>query len=293
MRILQGHRGPVLCLAYAPDGRSLASGGWDKTVRIWDTAAGTPRAVLQDNPEKRRPVLALAFSPDGRTLAVGTDQGLALWDVVTGPATTLSAGGTVHTLAFSPDGRTLATEGRLWDLAHQRVQRNLPRTHHDLYGLAFAPGGTLLAAACGRSGRRSADGGEVQVLDPVDTRATWDVLGTGAVFRCLAISPDGGLLAAGGAGGELRLWDLPRRRERHRWGGHADVVLGTAFTPDGRTLASASVDGVIRLWDTAGGPAREAFDWDISTVRAVAFAPDGMTAAAGGFDSRILVWDLE
>jgi WD40 repeat protein len=66
VRVLRGHKGRVCALAYAPDGRTLASGGNDRRVRLWDAATGSERLALQGHPAC---VYALAFSPDGRSQA--------------------------------------------------------------------------------------------------------------------------------------------------------------------------------------------------------------------------------
>jgi WD40 repeat protein len=82
MRVLRGHKGRVCALAYAPDGRTLASGGNDRKVRLLDAATGSERLALKGHPAC---VYALAFSADGRSLASGGGQRcLRLWDVAAG-----------------------------------------------------------------------------------------------------------------------------------------------------------------------------------------------------------------
>jgi WD40 repeat protein len=283
MRYLDGHRRPVLCLAYSPDGCTLASGSSDATVRLWDTASGEQRASFT----AYGTVMSLAFSPDGGALAVGTSDRLSLWGARTqSHLADLSHASVFHTLAFSPDGRLLAAESRLYDIPHQRVQQALPTFRLPLYGLAFAPDSSFLAAAVG-----GGDRGEVLVLEPVEGSA-WTTLADGAMFRCVAISPDGRTIAAGGRGERVRLWDVESRREWASLDGHTDTVLGVAFTPDGRALVTATIDGIVKVWDLGSGTERAAYNWEIGTIRAVAVAPDGMTAAVGGFDNRVLVWDL-
>ena len=89
--LLKGHADVVRCLGFAPDGRTLASGSYDGTVRLWDVATGREQAVLRGHTGW---VLAVAFAPDGRAVASGgNDQIVRFWDVATGHESNRSPGG--------------------------------------------------------------------------------------------------------------------------------------------------------------------------------------------------------
>lgn len=101
------HAGPVWALAFAPDGKTVASGGADNMIRLSDVQTGKELRTLKGHAHL---VLSLAFSPDGRILASGSyDETLRLWDPRSGASTlTLPLGGWVQAVRFSPDGKTLA-----------------------------------------------------------------------------------------------------------------------------------------------------------------------------------------
>ncbi len=138
-------------VAFSPDGRLLACGGGEMTVRVWDPVAGTQPRTLTGHTKN---VLAVAFSPDGRLLAsAGWDKTVRLWDPVAGTDLRTLTGHTknVTAVAFSPDGRLLASAGhdktiRLWDPAAGTSLRILTGHTGMVLSVAFSPDGRLLAS---------------------------------------------------------------------------------------------------------------------------------------------------
>jgi WD40 repeat protein len=160
--ILKGHHDPV-CWAFSPDGKTIASGGLDKTVKLWDVATGSQRATFVGHQDS---VHGVTFSPDGRTLAsCGSSRSIKLWDVagMKEKSTLVEVVGGhpldwVNCLAFSPDGKTLAsgnndTEVELWDVASGE-KRFLNRCHpcSEHVGLLFLEptNSRIVAAGQGR-----------------------------------------------------------------------------------------------------------------------------------------------
>src|SRR5262249_37379593 len=101
--------GFVSSVACSPDGKRLATGSWDRTVKLWDAATGQELLTLKGHSEA---ILSVAFSPDGKRLATGSqDQTVKLWDAATGQELLTLKGhsNVVRSVAFSPDGKRLAT----------------------------------------------------------------------------------------------------------------------------------------------------------------------------------------
>src|SRR5579864_1671349 len=148
--VLRGHNDWIYGLTYSPDGRRIASGSKDKTVRIWDAEAGKELFCLRGHDEDARSV---AYSPDGRWIASGSkDKSVRIWDAETGQERLCLRGhqGEVKAVAFSPDGRSVASGSsdktvRLWDADIGQLIHVL-QSHRGIYCVAFSPDGRRLVS---------------------------------------------------------------------------------------------------------------------------------------------------
>jgi WD40 repeat protein len=295
LAVLTGHTDEVYSVAFSADGKTLASGSNDHSVRLWDVASH--RQIGSPLTGHTGQVHSVVFSPDGKTLATGSwDHSLRLWDVASHRQLGLPLTGHtnwVYSVAFSPDGKTLASGSadhsvRLWDVASHR-QIGSPLTGHTdwVVSVAFSPDGKTLASG-------SADH-SVRLWDVAKHRQLGSPLtGHTDIVEWVVFSPGGKTLASGSDDHSVRLWNVAS----HRQVGSSlisrnSAVYSVAFSRDGKTLASGGLDQSVRLWDVAshrqlGLP----LTGHTEAVSSVTFSPDDKTLASGSNDHSVRLWDV-
>jgi WD40 repeat protein len=224
---LQGHAFSVTALAFAPDGKTLASatGSWlpdgaPGEIKLWDVATGKERATLAKLPIM---ILALAFAPDGKTLA-SSSKTVKLWDVGTGKEKRELPGGG-WSLAFAPDGKTLAVGGGV-------LEDNTP--------------------------------GAVTLWDLTTGKERATLPGHTGAVSCVAFTPDGRTLASADTKGTVMLWDVATAKERVTIPnpGHSFFLQSLVVTPYGKTVIATLMgkdDLELKEWDVAGGKERATY----------------------------------
>ncbi len=287
--------GNVTSVAFSPDGKVLASGGWDDMVRLWDVKTGEQLRVIFAH---KAMVATVAFSSDGKYLASrgGLDGIVRLWNPATGAELRKFEGlskvnpwrfNRDTALAFAPDGKTLAVgDAKVLHFFDPATGKETGKLDGHL---------STLCVAYSADGKTLASGG----IDGHDKHSLrlWDVEGAKELRRCelpkdeppisVAFSPDGKSLAAVVEEDDLRVFDTATGKPTHRLGHYwASRVV---FAPDGKALVSAR-GPVLRVWDPTTGKERfQEFEGHHSGVSAVAVTPDGKTIATAGDGVRL--WD--
>ena len=300
----RGHTGPVNSVAFSADGKRIATGSTDRTVKVWDAASGQELHAIKGHTS---PVNSVVFSPDGKRIATGSGVfqqfipgELKVWDVATGQELLTLKGhnGPVSSVAFSPDGTRLASGSgdgtvKVWDVASGQ-ELHAFKENGPVNSVAFSPDSTRLASG---SGMLTILGG-VKVWDVASGQELCGLKGHTAGVDSVAFSPDGKRIASGGFDKIVKVWDAANGQELLPLKGHSERVTSVAFSPDGKRIASGSFDKMVKVWDADKGLELLTLKGHTNVVASVVFSPDGkqLASSSGGLfhpDSpgELKLWD--
>lgn len=296
------------CIEFSPDGKILASGGWNQlhSVVLWDVTTGQQKAAFQRNIPNSHglDVRCLSFSSDGKTLASGQGDGIiTLWDIKTGKQKKLSGVHSSHVygMSFSPTDNQLLVSGSsdelwLWDVdkgKHQsiyinRVMFDVEPDGSKIYvqpsvlGLSFSSDGKTLATThVDRTVR----------LWDIETKTEKSILkGHTEFVHKVQFSPDGKTLVGGCWKETVLLWDVTTGEQKATLTGHTSEIDGVAFSADGSTIAST--DGnTVRLWDATTGKQKSILQGFTPRINSIEYSPDGTVIASAGSDGTVRLWN--
>jgi WD40 repeat protein/serine/threonine protein kinase len=287
---LRGHSRRVFAVAYTSDGKRLATGGDDRTIRLWDAATGRELACLRGHTNIVRGV---AWSPDGKRLASASEDGTArVWDAADGRALRrfTGHGSAVIAVAWRPEGTGIATTGydsrvRVWDpdTGHESIS---PKLWDGSWGqaVAWSPDGKRLAVSGWNHEARVCDAETGKVVASL-VKHTNGILGV-----CWA--PDGKRVATASWDQTVRIWDPETGTEKSVLRGAESWLYALGWSPDGKWLAAGGGNRAVQVWDADTGKPQSVLRGNLSEVRALAWSPDSGSVAATSEEGVTRIWDV-
>ena len=290
-----GHPSMIKSVAFSPDGKLLASGSEDWTIKLWSTHEGRLIKNIKGHSDQ---VTSISFSPDNKLLASGSvDSTIKIWSI---PDCSLIKtfdleNVIVNSLVFSPNGEFLAigtsknlqiwsiSEGRKIKTSEKPSQGFSPgdRKSNNFMAVAFSPDGKLLCSA--------SEDSTIKLWSIPEGQLIKTLIGHTKGIESVSFSPDSSFLASGSRDKTVNIWTIPDGVLVKTLKGHPQAVYSVSFSPDGSFLASSSFD--IKLWSVKEWKLIVTFErYSVHEVNSVFFSPNSKFLASGS--KNIKLWTI-
>ncbi|MEO6588828.1 MAG: caspase family protein [Pyrinomonadaceae bacterium] len=289
-----GHSRSVLSVVFSPDNKSVASGSFDNTIKIWEFGTGRELRALDGHTGA---VKTLDYSTDGQLLASGgNDKTIRIWDVTSGAEikSFTVEDGSIEKVAISSDGSKISagvSDGKIyvWEVSSGRELFKFTENTAAVTALEFNRDGTLLASG-------SADN-IIKIRELNKGKKVEELKGHTDKIMVLQFSSNGDTLASGSADKTVRLWKTSNGRKLYEFEGHKGKVLAINFTADGKIMSADSAQN-IKIWDSQNK--REINSVNINDgkdsvieAESAAFSSDGKFLASGKGDRTVVLSDTQ
>ncbi len=295
---LQGHIWDIEALAFSPDGKTLVSGSYDHTVKVWSLSNGKLIRTLDGHKDGVNDVL---ISPDGQffftaggTAQPNTNKVIKVWSMKTKKLLRTLKGHTlgVTSLAITPDGKTLISGSydktiRLWD-PQKGIQKST-LTGHDspVRSIAISPNGKTLASGGGSLNTNSDKTVKLWNLETGEVKSS--IQGNKSVISFLRFTPDGKYLV-NATDPKINVWSLDTGKLVNRFSvSDIEGITSVSLGKDGKSVVTTTLDGAVTMWDLTTGKniktlvqaAKNPQNYDQLYPTSTALSPDGKTIAIG------------
>ena len=330
LHTLRGHASFVNSVAFAPDGKTLASASSDRSVKIWDRHTGACLHTLTGHTSF---VDSVCYASNGKILAsAGYGGSIKIWHAKHYKClgTLLGHDSYVLNICFAPDAKTLASASgdmsvKIWNTVTYECIRTLWGHTQQVWSVCYAPDGKTLASA--------GDDNAIKIWNSTTGACLRTLLGHARCVRSVCFAPDGKTLASGSLDRTIKIWHTASGKTLRTLLGNVDEVHSVCYAPDmkgshflvpgyckkygrhtfipteivnliskyllhgGRILAVAGgyrkdTDDFVRIWNTDTGQCLDKLQ-EHSGILSVCFTLNGTTLAVAGSDDTIRIWDLE
>jgi WD40 repeat protein len=285
----------TFCVSFSPDGQTLACGGSDGKIRLWNVVSKKQVAAIDAHSSN---IFGVAYNPDGKLLvSAGWDGTARIWDVKQRKLLqTLSGPVDIRSVEFSPDGNRVVTasfdqSAKIWDVETGRLLHTYWGHTSALTCVRFSPDGRYVVS--------SDTSGGVQVWDAHTLKLFRTIRGHTSSVSTVAFNPDGMQIASAGTDQLVKIWDITAEQEALTLD-NTGPTQNVVFSHDGKWLAAAGYrhssgarrESRVRVWPTSDFARQRAWTGHTDWVTSVAFHPIKPLLISGSADKSARLWNL-
>ncbi len=288
-KTFKGHSDDVNSVSFSNDGKFIASGSKDKTVKIWDFST---EKLLKEFKGHSDSVSSVSFSNDGKFIASGSDDHtVKIWDFSTGKLLKEFKGHSsrVNSVSFSNDGKFIASGSRdktvkIWDFSTGKLLKEFKGHSSSVESVSFSNDGKYIASGSWDK--------TVKTWDFSTGKLLKEFKGHSSDVSSVSFSNDGKFIASGSYDNTVKIWDFSTGKLLKEFNGHSSRVFSVSFSNDGKFIASGSQNKTVKIWDFSTGKFLKEFKGHSYGVTSVSFSNDGKFIASGSEDSTVKIWEF-